>query len=149
MRESDFGMPPDGTAGNEVSGGGHEHGAAAELTAQVALLAAGDGDAAALVAALRRTRLYCVRLDRVGFAAMGPPGAQMVPVFTSEEQLAVFLGEGAHDWFSLCGDDLLDLLPPGTDLALDLGGPQPVRLHERMWKVPAGASAETPAGSDD
>jgi hypothetical protein len=102
-----------------------------DLLAEVAKLVAGDGDIPALLNALRRTRLYCVRLDHVGFAAIGPPGAGMVPVFTSEEELARYAG--ACDWFSGPGSDVLDLLPPGYDLALDLAGPHPVRLHAAMW----------------
>lgn len=106
------------------------------LMDEIGRLVAGAGDPRALVAALRTARLYCVRGDHVGFTAIGPPGAAMVPVFTSEEQLALFAGESA--WFCATGADLLGMLPPGYDVAVDLGGAQPVRLHADLWSADAG-----------
>lgn len=126
MRDDDIGIP------SVPSDSAIDDDATCELCAQVAGLLAGEGDPEALLNALRRSRLYCVRLGSVGFAAIGPPGAGFVPVFTSEEQLALFAGKS--DWFSTDGADVLRLLPPGYDLALDLAGPQPVRLHAAMWE---------------
>ncbi|MYW03766.1 SseB family protein [Streptomyces sp. SID3343] len=81
--------------------------------------------------ALRAARLYCAQPESPGFGALGVPGDGMVPVFTSLEQLARFAGQGA--WFSTLGSDLLDLLPPGYDLGLDLAGPQPYLLSRTLW----------------
>jgi hypothetical protein len=50
-----------------------------------------------------------------------------VPVFTSPEQLA--LARGTVPWFALPGWDLLDQLPDGYDVVLDMGGRAPVRLR--------------------
>lgn len=131
MRTDDTDIPP-------------RDGDPSDLLAEVAKLVAGDGDIPALLDALRRARLYCVRMEEhVGFAAIGPPGAGMVPVFTSEEQLALYAG--ACEWFSTLGSDVLDLLPPGYDLALDLAGPHPVRLHAAMWAEEAVRATAGPA----
>ena len=48
-------------------------------------------------------------------------------MFTSPEQVA--LGLGTVAWFSLSGAELLDLLPDGYDLVLDIGGAAPLRLR--------------------
>lgn len=71
--------------------------------------------------------VYCERGDRPGFRALGPPRDGVVPVFSSPEQLA--LARGTVEWFAAPGADLLDQLPPGYDLVLDLAGPAPLRLR--------------------
>lgn len=71
--------------------------------------------------------LFCERGADPGFRALGVPQAGLVPVFTSVEQLA--LARGAVPWFSLTGADLLDQLPRGYDLVLDIAGPAPLRLR--------------------
>jgi hypothetical protein len=48
-------------------------------------------------------------------------------VFSSPDQLA--LARGTVPWFSMTGADLLDQLPPGYDLVLDIAGPTPLRLR--------------------
>lgn len=113
-----------------------------DLLDEIAKLVEGDGDPPALAAALSRTRLYCVRLEHVGFAAVGPAGAGFVPMFTSLEQLALFAGEPC-DWFSGPGADLVRLLPQGYDIAVDLGGVMPVRLHAALWRENAGTTVTT------
>lgn len=106
--------------------------------------APGFGALADVVAALRETRLYCRRPAEPGFLAVGPPGHAMVPVFSSLDTLTGF--DGACDWFALPGQDLLELLPQGYDIALDLGSPHPVRLDARLWRDPA--VADLLGGSD-
>lgn len=71
--------------------------------------------------------VYCERGDAPGFRALGSPRAGVVPVFSSPEQLA--LARGAVRWFSMTGAALLDLVPAGYDLLLDMGGPAPLRLR--------------------
>ena len=90
-------------------------------------VAAGRATPADLHAALLAATVYCERGPAPGFRALGRPGAGVVPVFSSLEQLA--LARGAVPWFSLTGADLLDLLPAGYDLLLNAGGDAPLRLR--------------------
>jgi hypothetical protein len=71
--------------------------------------------------------VYCERADTPGFRALGAPHAGVIPVFSSPEQLA--LARGTVAWFSVTGSELLDLVPAGYDLLLDMGGPSPLRLR--------------------
>jgi len=117
------------------------------LEHEVARLLAGEGDPGALLAALIAARLYCERTERVGFAAIGPPGGGFVPVFTSPEQLALFT-RASVDWFSTDGADLLRLLPAGYDIAIDLAGPRPVRLKANLWNGDPRPTADTTEDTD-
>ena len=65
--------------------------------------------------------------DRPGLMALGTPPDGLVPVWTSEAELARSLGPCA--WFSTTGSDLLGLLPAGYDLLLDPDGDAPLRLR--------------------
>lgn len=78
-------------------------------------------------AALLTAVVYCERGPRPGFRALGVAGSGVVPVFSSVEQLA--LARGTVPWFSMTGADLLDQLPEGYDLVLDIAGPSPLRLR--------------------
>ena len=80
--------------------------------------------------------VYCERGTDPGFQALGAPRAGVVPVFSSPDQLA--LACGTVPWFSMTGADLLDQLPAGYDLVLDIAGPAPLRLR-------AGAHTVRPA----
>jgi hypothetical protein len=71
--------------------------------------------------------VYCERGPNPGFQALGPPWAGVVPVFSSPDQLA--LACGTVPWFSMTGADLLDQLPEGYDLVLDIAGSTPLRLR--------------------
>lgn len=71
--------------------------------------------------------VFCERGTDPGFRALGVPAAGVVPVFSSVEQLA--LARGAVAWFSMTGADLLDHLPAGYDVMLDIAGPAPLRLR--------------------
>lgn len=88
-----------------------------------------------LHAAFLAATVYCERGPQPGFLALGAPGRGVIPVFTSPLQLA--LARGAVGWFSLSGADLLDLLPAGYDLLLDLGCPTPLRLRPAAIGRPA------------
>ena len=89
--------------------------------------AAGEADAHALHEAFVAATLWCEAGDRPGFQALGTPGAGMIPVFTSEIELA--RAHGAVSWFSTTGSDLLDLVPEGYDLVLDMAGETPLLLR--------------------
>ncbi len=115
-------------------------------------VAAGAATAAELHDVLLATTVYCERGVRPGFEALGRPGDGAVCIYTSPEQLAV--ARGAVPWFSLTGADLLDLLPAGYDLLLDLGSQTPLRLAvsalDRLVSIEvelddAGATAGGPA----
>ena len=71
--------------------------------------------------------VFCERGTDPGFRALGVLDAGVVPVFTSVEQLG--LARGAVPWFSMTGADLLDHLPTGYDVMLDIAGPAPLRLR--------------------
>jgi hypothetical protein len=73
------------------------------------------------------TVVYCERGANPGFQALGAPRAGVVPVFSSTDQLA--LARGTVPWFALTGADLLNQLPAGYDLVLDMAGPAPLRLR--------------------
>ncbi|MGW0186950.1 SseB family protein [Streptomyces sp. NPDC003362] len=102
-----------------------------------------------------RARVYCERPDEPGFLTVpasaagaaavgeGPRSSlldlmdaedrraaakadRLVPVFSSLDQFALFVGEGP--WFSTTGADVLDLLPPGLDVWLDPAADHAVRL---------------------
>lgn len=85
-------------------------------------------------AAFLRSALYCERGERPGFVAGGERGKGFVLAFSSTEELARYCarfperyGEGV-DWFSASGDDLVNLLPDGYGIALDVAGAHPVAL---------------------
>jgi hypothetical protein len=115
-------------------------------------VAAGAASAAELHDVLLATTIYCERGSRPGFEALGVPGEGAVCIYTSPAQLAV--ARGTVPWFSLTGADLLDLLPAGYDLLLDLGSEVPLRLSvsalDRLVSIEvelddAGANAGGPA----
>lgn len=96
----------------------------ADVARDVALGAAGAGE---LHEAFLAAIVYCERAERPGFRALGAPRTGVVPVFSSPEQLA--LARGTVPWFSVTGAELLDLLPSGYDLVLDIAGSTPLRLR--------------------
>jgi hypothetical protein len=68
--------------------------------------------------------------------AFGVPPDAVVPVWTSEVELARSIGAGS--WFSTTGADLLDLLPDGYDLVLDPDGDAALRLRpSALRRAPA------------
>ena len=89
--------------------------------------AEGRASAAELHEAFLAATVYCEAGDKPGFQAVGRPGAGLIPVFTSEVELA--RARGAVAWFSTTGADLLGLLPEGYDIGLDLAGETPLRLR--------------------
>ncbi len=90
-------------------------------------VARGATQPADLLEAFLAATIYCQRGSVPGFRALGSPRAGVVPVFSSPEQLG--LASGTVPWFAMTGADLLDQLPPGYDLVLDIAGPSPLRLR--------------------
>ena len=80
-----------------------------------------------LLRAFLAASLFLQATEQPGFMAIGEPPEGLVPVWTTEAELARSLGAAA--WFSTNGADLLDLLPPGYDLLLDPDGDSALRLR--------------------
>lgn len=72
---------------------------------------------------------------RPAIAALGPPGAGYVALYSSLEALAGRAGE--CDWAAARGADLLALVPPGYGVVVDPGGPHPAVLA--AWAITRGA----------
>lgn len=87
---------------------------------------AGGYSAEAVRDALVTSIVYCERPEVPGFRALGRPGDGVIAVFTSVEALA--LARGTVEWFALPGAELLDRLPPGYDLLVDIAS-SAVRLR--------------------
>ena len=101
-------------------------------------VALGVADSRRLHETFLAATVYCERGADPGFRALGAAGAGVVPVFSSVEQLA--LARGPVGWLSTTGADLLDQLPTGYDLVLDIAGPHPLRLHPAAAEVHATVS---------
>ena len=112
-------------------------GALADLVASVA---SGGADASALGPAFCGATVFALAAERPGVLV---PSGGPVPVFSSMEQLGRFAGPAR--WLSTSGEDLLRLLPAGTDLLLDPASDTPLRLDgdavRRQLTVTAGARA--------
>jgi type III secretion system (T3SS) SseB-like protein len=67
-------------------------------------------------------------------AALGPPGAGYLALYSSLEALAAQAGE--CDWAAAPGVDLLELVPPRYGVVVDPGGPQPAVLA--AWAISCG-----------
>jgi len=78
-----------------------------------------------LFEAFIRATVYSPAPPRPGVHVLRAKGREVVPVFSSEAELARFMG--TTRWFSTDGLDLLALLPAGVTIGLDLASPH--RLH--------------------
>ncbi len=67
------------------------------------------------------SQVYCPRGDRPGFLALHDTQPPMIPVFSSLEELRKYHGEKSR-YFSGSGMEILDLLPSGYGLILDIEG---------------------------
>jgi hypothetical protein len=86
-----------------------------------------EATVAELFETFMRARLYLPRPPRPGVHHLDIEGRRVVPVFSSELELARFAGR--IEWFSTLGFDLLDLLPAGVVLGLDIASPHRLQLH--------------------
>ena len=100
-----------------------------------------DGSATAeeLHRAFLSSTVFLQAGGRPGFMALGGPPEGLVPVWTSEREMARSLGVEVT-WFSTTGADLLSLLPPGYDLLLDADGDAPLRLRPSALRKEPGVS---------
>ncbi len=116
---------------------------------------AGTASPEELLTSFVRSRLYLPRPPRPGVPTMVVKGHKVVPVFTSEAELARFAGR--CDWFCTDGLDLLGLVPPGVVVGLDLASahrlqldPGAVRLDYvlRVGAARPSAAGDTAPGCD-
>lgn len=90
-------------------------------------LLAGSATPQELHAAFLAATVFCEAGEQPGFTAVGPPGAGLVPVFSSEQEL--LRARGLVRWFATTGVDLIGLLPDGYEVLLDMAGEAPLRLR--------------------
>jgi hypothetical protein len=90
-------------------------------------VAAGQASPQELHEALLDAQVFCEAGEQPGFVALGPAGEGVIPVFSSEEELA--RARGQVWWFATSGADLWGLLPEGYDVVLDIAGDHPLRLR--------------------
>ena len=79
------------------------------------MVAAEDFQAVFLV-----SKVYCPRGERPGFLALHETPEPVIPMFTGIEELRRYAGESR--WFCVTGAEVLDLLPTGYGLVLDIEG---------------------------
>jgi hypothetical protein len=116
----------------EASPAAGQAGASASLREALAGFAGGTVSGEELTETFQRETVFCQRSEQPGFLAVGPPGAGLVPVFTSLDELsryAVTYGlHGGIDWLSTTGADVLDLLPDGYGIVVDPAAEHAVTL---------------------
>lgn len=86
-----------------------------------------------LFAAFVAATLYSPAPPRPGVHVIEVRGDKVVPVFTSEAELARFMGRSR--WFSTTGLDLLGLLPAGVTIGLDMASPHRLQLDPASVRV--------------
>jgi hypothetical protein len=67
------------------------------------------------------SKVYCPRGERPGFLALHDTPEPVIPMFSNLEQLRRYAGKSSR-WFSVTGAEVLDLLPTGYGLVLDIEG---------------------------
>ncbi|MDP9070626.1 MAG: SseB family protein [Actinomycetota bacterium] len=77
--------------------------------------------------------VYSPAPPRPGVHVLQVRGERVVPVFTSEAELARFMGRAR--WFSTTGLDLLGLLPSGVTIGLDMASPHRLQLDPASVRV--------------
>lgn len=85
---------------------------------------AGPGE---LLAALLEATVFCQAPERPGVLVSETGQGLVVRVFSGLPELLA--SQGPVAWFSTSGLDLMQLLPAGHDLVLDLGSDHAVRLR--------------------
>ncbi len=99
------------------------------------------------------SRLYSPAPPKPGVHILEVKGDRVVPVFSSEAELAKFMGR--TKWFSTTGLDLLSLLPKGVTIGLDIASshrlqldPAAVRLDYALY-LPGPSNAGSPPAAGD
>jgi hypothetical protein len=66
------------------------------------------------------SKVYCPRGERPGFLALHETPEPVIPMFTTLEELRRYAGDSRY--FCVTGAEVLDLLPTGYGLVLDIEG---------------------------
>ncbi len=67
------------------------------------------------------SKVYCPRGDNPGFLALHESQEPVIPLFSSLRELHRYAGKDSR-WFTVTGAEVLDLLPEGYGMVLDLEG---------------------------
>jgi hypothetical protein len=66
-------------------------------------------------------KIYCPRGEQPGFLALHDTPEPVIPMFSSLEELRAYSGEESR-YFTVTGGEVLDLLPTGYGIVLDIEG---------------------------
>jgi len=116
----DVALPPPGSPGDQSSG----------LADVARRFRAGGATREELSQAFVKGVLFCPVGDS-GVVRIGPEGQGFVPMYSSEVALA--RGQGACEWFTGQGSDLLSIVAPGDGIVVDRGSDSEVALP--AWAV--------------
>lgn len=94
--------------------------ASSPLTDAVEAFATGMMSAEDFQAVFLVSKVHCPRGERPGFLALHETPEPVIPMFSSLEELRRYAGDSR--WFSVTGAEVLDLLPSGYGLVLDIEG---------------------------
>ena len=95
-------------------------GESSPLRDAVAAFASGMMSAEDFQAVFLVSKIYCPRGERPGFLALHETPEPVIPMFTGQDELRRYAGDSR--WFSVTGAEVLDLLPSGYGLVLDIEG---------------------------
>ena len=107
----------------------------------------GEATAAEVFEAFIAATVFSPAPPQPGVHVVELGGQRVVPVFTSEAELARFMG--VTNWFSTTGADLLHLLPPGVSVGLDIAAPHRLHLNPRAVSLERLLYLRTPAQDGD
>jgi hypothetical protein len=72
-------------------------------------------------AVFTNAKVFCPRGERPGFLALQDSAQLVIPMFSSVAELRRYSGEESR-YFTVTGAEVLDLLPTGYGIALDIEG---------------------------
>ncbi len=121
-----------------------DHRPSRPLAVVAAEVKAGAGRVEELFESFVRSRLYLPRPPAIGLRTLQVRGRRVVPVFSSEEELARFAGR--VDWFSTDGLDLLGLVPTGMTIGLDMAAPHRLQLDPAAVRLDHAVYLRAPGG---
>lgn len=106
---------------------------ASQLAEMAGAFKRGEATSRELFDAFLAARLYSPAPPRPGVHVLRVRGERVVPVFTSEAELAKFMGRTR--WFATTGLDLLGLLPQGVTIGLDMASPHRLQLDPAVVRL--------------
>ena len=102
------------------SGDDHASADSSTLSDAVEAFATGMMSAEDFQAVFLVSKVFCPRGERPGFLALHETPEPVIPMFTTLEELRRYAGDSRY--FSVTGAEVLDLLPSGYGLVLDIEG---------------------------